>query len=84
VSELNFLSRAWNKVKKDSETVRAPALLYSEHDLMLRVARDMLNEDVSRIVIDDKEEYKKIALSEFYRPPVPVKDKILQGRDPPI
>ena len=37
---------------------RAPTLLYREPDIVIRTIRDYFSNDVTRIVIDDEEEYE--------------------------
>ena len=59
--ELNYLLKTWNSVKQKEKVNTAPALLHQEHDLVLRVVRDLLTKDVKMLIVDSKEEYRKIA-----------------------
>ena len=45
------LAAQWEVIKKKSETANAPALLYSEPDLTIRVIRDVFNEDFNSLVV---------------------------------
>jgi ribonuclease E len=45
------LSAQWEAIEKKSKTASAPALLYSEPDLTIRVIRDVFNEDFSSLVV---------------------------------
>ncbi len=51
--DLGRLLESWNEIKKRSEQVKAPALVYEEPELELRVIRDLFNRDVVRCVVDD-------------------------------
>jgi ribonuclease E len=52
--DLKSLLDEWNEIEKKSKSVKAPALVYSEPELELRVIRDLFNRDVSRCVVDDR------------------------------
>ena len=56
VRDAKFLFNIWQKIKKMSEQKAVPALIYKEYDLMWRIVRDFLTEDVSKVVIDSQEE----------------------------
>jgi ribonuclease E len=45
------LSAQWEAIERKAKTATAPALLYSEPDLTLRVVRDIFNEDFTKLVI---------------------------------
>jgi ribonuclease G len=53
--DMDFLVRTWEKVQEVSRGAKAPALLHSERGLVLRAARDIFDESIERMVIDDKE-----------------------------
>jgi ribonuclease E len=45
------LSAQWEDIARKAGAVNAPALLYGEPDLAIRVVRDIFNEDFSRLVV---------------------------------
>jgi ribonuclease E len=45
------LAAQWEAIEKKSKTASAPALLYGEPDLTIRVIRDVFNEDFSNLVV---------------------------------
>jgi ribonuclease E len=45
------LAAQWEVIQKKSETANAPALLYSEPDLTIRVIRDVFNEDFNQLIV---------------------------------
>ena len=51
--DLERLIDSWNSIQKKAESSKAPALIYSEPELELRVIRDLFNRDVTRCVVDD-------------------------------
>ncbi|HXW60296.1 MAG TPA: ribonuclease E/G, partial [Myxococcota bacterium] len=53
-----LLCEAWQQIDKGAQLGRAPTLLYREPDIVIRTIRDYFSSDVSRIVIDDEEEYE--------------------------
>ena len=60
-ADVGYLVRMWEATaEKQKNARRAPELLYSELDIVLRTARDMLTEDIEKIVIDDPDEYTRL------------------------
>lgn len=58
--DLKYLLGIWRKIKIGASKKASPAQLHEEYDLTLRVARDYLTEDVEKLVIDNRDEYRKI------------------------
>ncbi|MFH1093805.1 MAG: Rne/Rng family ribonuclease [Candidatus Omnitrophota bacterium] len=58
--ELKYLLRLWKTIKVKSSRRDAPCLIHEEYDLILRVARDLFNDDIKQVLIDKKEDYKKV------------------------
>jgi ribonuclease G len=52
-ADVRYLSAVWDEIKIKRDTARAPARLYTELSLPLRVLRDFANSRTRRIVIDD-------------------------------
>ena len=49
------LAAQWEAIEKKAKTANAPALLYSEPDLTIRVIRDVFNEDFSNLIVSGDE-----------------------------
>jgi len=49
--DVTRLQAQWEDIAKKSTAVSAPALLYGEPDLAIRVVRDIFNEDFSKLVV---------------------------------
>lgn len=60
-NDVGYLVRLWGEIAKKRDVAqKAPSLLYEELDLILKAARDLFTEDVSRIVIDNREQYVRL------------------------
>ena len=51
--DMEYLMRAWDGLKERTKASKAPSLIYQEGDVVTRVFRDVLTEDVTEIIIDD-------------------------------
>jgi ribonuclease E len=49
----HYLSRIWSEICSRSQSLRAPALIYEESDLVTRTLRDLFGDQVEEILIDD-------------------------------
>jgi ribonuclease G len=58
--DLVFLQRLWRSIQARAKEARAPALLYQEAELPLRVVRDLLTGDFERAVIDHERTHRRI------------------------
>lgn len=59
-NDLEYLYRLWSDIEKTYEKRKTPGLVHAEIDVELRALRDLLNEKVTRVVIDDKNVHKKV------------------------
>lgn len=53
--DVNRLIAQWADISTQLEKVQAPALLHSEPDLLIKIVRDVFNEDFQKMVIDGDE-----------------------------
>ncbi|HOW35925.1 MAG TPA: Rne/Rng family ribonuclease [Candidatus Omnitrophota bacterium] len=60
IRDAKFLFNIWQRVRKTADEKQAPALIYKEYDLMWRIVRDFLTEDVDKLIIDSQEEYHRL------------------------
>ncbi|MDD3374853.1 MAG: Rne/Rng family ribonuclease [Candidatus Omnitrophica bacterium] len=60
IRDAKFLHKIWTRIKKLSDERKAPSLIYKEYDLVWRIVRDFLREDVDRLIVDSEEEYGRI------------------------
>src|SRR5690606_27023892 len=83
-ADLGYLMRLWSDVSKKREHAKAPKVLYSELDLVLKTARDLFTDEINKIVIDDKDQYAKLVRFVEMFSPERVKDVELYQGDEPI
>ncbi len=58
--ERDFLLHLWKKILHRKESSAAPALLFQELEVALRVARDLFTAEVGRLVVDDPQTYEQL------------------------
>ncbi|HEY8103516.1 MAG TPA: Rne/Rng family ribonuclease, partial [Gaiellaceae bacterium] len=58
--DLVFLQRLWKSIEANAEKAKAPALVYQEAELPLRVTRDLFTGDFEKAVVDDERTHKRI------------------------
>jgi ribonuclease G len=58
--DLDFLHLLWENVQKKKDKGSAPSLLYSDLDLIFRSIRDLMVQDVKKLIIDSPDEYERI------------------------
>ena len=58
--DLRVLIETWREIETNIKEKKTPARLYTEPDLIERVVRDSMTEEVDRIVVDGREEYQRI------------------------
>ncbi len=59
-ADMDFLVELWKEISSGIDERKAPALIHSDLDVTSKVLRDILTEDVRRIIVDSQEEYNKI------------------------
>lgn len=60
LNDVKFLEKMWQTVQGRDKSAKAPALLYSEAEVSLKVIRDIFNDSYERILVDSQKEYDKI------------------------
>ena len=58
--DLVFLQRLWKTIQANAKAAKAPALVYQEAELPLRIVRDLFTGDFERALIDHERTYKRI------------------------
>ena len=74
--DLIYLQRLWESVLEAARHKRAPALVYREHDIVLRTIRDFFTPDVDEIHIDNEDVY--LRAREFLHNVMPGKEQVLR------
>jgi ribonuclease G len=81
--DIDYLMRLWENIQKKKEKISTPHLLYSDLDLALRSVRDLLGHDIDKLIIDSKDEYKKVLdfVNTFF-PKLNDKIELYEGTEP--
>jgi ribonuclease G len=83
-ADVGYLVRLWGEIAKKREGAKAPMLLSSELDLVLKTARDLFTDEVDQIVIDDKHQYDRLCRFVEMFMPERLKDIVYYSGDEPI
>ena len=59
-ADITYLDKLWSKLQQRAQTLSAPALLYQELDISLRVLRDFVGPDTSRILVDSRDTHQRM------------------------
>lgn len=82
-SDMLYLQRLWRVLQQRQRTLSAPALVYEDLPLHLRVARDMVQIDVETIRIDSRETFAKtIEFVQRFNPEVEARFEYYPGERP--
>lgn len=68
-SDMRFLHRVWNKVQQRASQSKSIAQLYSDLPLAKRILRDVVSEDIKKILVDSRETVA--ALTDFCHTYIP-------------
>ena len=60
VADLEAFHTIWTEIRQRTESSRAPAVVYSEPSLVVRLLRDMLTDEFQTIRIDDPQEHQRV------------------------
>jgi len=58
--DLKRLSAQWEDIEKKAQTASAPSMIYGEPDVVIRVIRDIFNEDFKELVVSGDEEWDTV------------------------
>ncbi len=58
VGDINYLHKLWQEIKTRSEKAAAPLRIHEEVGLLIGMVRDVMTDDVDRILIDNEREFK--------------------------
>jgi ribonuclease G len=81
--DLAYLHRLNEVVQRRADEVKAPALVFQEADLSIRVLRDVLSKEFDGAVIDDEKQFQRVT-SFFQRtaPELVEKVELYEGSEP--
>ncbi|MBS1725323.1 MAG: Rne/Rng family ribonuclease [Armatimonadetes bacterium] len=83
-SDILYLVRVWEEVTKQAKRLRAPACVHRDQTLLFRTVREVFGDQITRMVIDDPDEYEKVHLIAKVVAPAMVNKIQLYDREEPI
>lgn len=82
-ADIKRLSKLWAKLKRKADKLPAPALVHKEAEMLVSMIRDVFTDDVSKVVVDDRDDYKKIAsFARQVAPHLKKRVELYKGRTP--
>ncbi len=60
VRDIRNLLESWHEMQGNVKNLRAPCCVWQEPDLVERVVRDWLTEDIDGVLVDDEKTYEKL------------------------
>ncbi len=81
--DLKLLLKLWSTIRGRAARTPAPALVYQEAELPLRIVRDLFIRDFKRVVVDHERTYRKIvAYLKRTSPKLAARVERYQGKEP--
>jgi len=82
-ADMEFLIKLWNSILAKQKQVKAPSVLYSDLDLLLRTVRDLFTPQVDKLIVDNKSEYERLLkFVGAFMPHFGGKIELYDGREP--
>jgi ribonuclease G len=60
VSDIKRLLKLWTRLKRRSELMQSPALIHKESEITTSIIRDVFTDDVERLIVDNRPDYRTI------------------------
>jgi ribonuclease G len=82
-SDIQFLVKLWRRIQGRNRRAQGATLLHQEYDLAFRLVRDHFAADVTRFVVDDAKEHKKVLdLSRMFSESMRDRIHLYTGQEP--
>jgi ribonuclease G len=59
-SDIKRLLKLWARLQRRAELMKAPALIHKESEMISSIIRDLFTEDVERLLVDNRADYRTI------------------------
>ena len=80
--DIDYLYNLWSALSARAKRAAAPILLYRDVDLIIRIVRDYLSEDVGEFVLDNREAYGRVRdLLQYTSPELLSKVRLYEGKE---
>lgn len=60
MADIRYQLNLWQDIRTKGQTMKAPALIYKEQDVVSRFLRDLYTPDITEILVDNQEVFDKI------------------------
>jgi ribonuclease G len=82
-ADMDFLVRTWERVQVVAKEQSSPALLHAEYGTLLRTVRDLMDDQVSRVIVDDREAFDSVRqFMDDFMPRFKDRVHLYRGREP--
>jgi ribonuclease G len=82
-SDVHYLVRLWDSLMARNKLASAPALLYRDADLIIRIVRDSFTDDVNEMIVDDPAVYQRVKeLLQYISPQLVERVKLYTEKQP--
>ncbi len=82
-ADLQNLIRLWHRVLDGGKTLKAPALLYEEQDIVIRTLRDSYSSDFAEVLMNSEDSHRKaVEFFDIYYPKQKNKLKLYRQKRP--
>lgn len=79
--DFQYLANLWEALTAKAKKAKAPLLLYRDADLVIRIIRDHVKDDIEEVVIDDAEAHARmVELAKFLSPDLVKKIHLYKGK----
>jgi ribonuclease G len=79
-TEVAFLHKVWNSMESDAKGAKVPSLIHGDLSLSKRVVRDMVNKDVTKVLIDSQVDFDRLkSFTDSFIPDVSAKLEYYDG-----
>lgn len=82
-TEINYLLNLWSTIKKKGESMKSPACLYEDLNVVLKTVRDFFTDDIHRLAVDSPRVHSYIVeFAEQFAPHLVNRIVKYTGKDP--
>lgn len=82
-SDATYLANLWTSIARKFQHAHAPALLYRDADLLVRIVRDRFGADIDELIVDDRAACERVReLAGFLSPALVSRVQLYEGREP--
>lgn len=60
-TDINYLQKLWSIIREREITAKPGDMVYEELNLMMRTLRDFIDEDVSKVLVDSREAFRRMS-----------------------